>query len=140
MAIYIGSEIIKNLLNNSRIDGKLKIVLFGITFKENVKDIRNSKIINLYDHLRQYGVNVLIYDPIANKEEVYDEYGINMVDYEDVEGLDAAVFCVAHDCFSKIRLTELKKRFKNKTPYIFDVKGIFSDSDVEKYGFKYWRL
>jgi len=140
MSLYIGNEIIKNLLKSSRTDGTLKIVLFGITFKENVKDIRNSKVIDLYNYLKQYGIDIEVCDPIANKEEVYNEYGIKIIGYEDVNNMDAAVFCVSHDDFKQIDLGELRSRFKNNNPYIFDIKGIFDNRTVVDSGFNYWRL
>ena len=81
-----------------------------------------------------------MYDPIANKEEVYNEYGIKMIGYEDVNNMDAAVFCVSHDDFKQIDLGELRSRFKNKNPYIFDIKGIFENRTVIDSGFNYWSL
>ena len=140
MSLYIGNEIIKNLLANSRTDGEIKIILFGVTFKENVKDIRNSKVIDLYNYLKQYGIDVEVYDPIADKEEVYNEYGIKLIESENINGIDAAVFCVAHDCFRDMDLMKLKTSFKNKSPYIFDIKGIFNKKNIEDSGFGYWRL
>lgn len=140
MSYFIGNEILKNLLANSEVNGKLKIALFGITFKENIKDIRNSKVVDLYKYLRQYGASVQVHDPVASKEQVYKEYGIEMVEYRDINNMDAAVFCVAHDNFRQIELPSLKSKFRNKYPYIFDVKGIFDREALESAGFKYWRL
>lgn len=140
MSYFIGNEIMKILLANSEVKGKLKIVLLGITFKENIKDTRNSKVVDLYNYLKQYGVNVLVCDPVADRKAVYNEYNINIVDFEDIENIDAAVFCVAHDSFKKIDLISVKPKFRNKYPYIFDIKGIFDKKSVEKAGFKYWRL
>jgi UDP-N-acetyl-D-glucosamine/UDP-N-acetyl-D-galactosamine dehydrogenase len=139
MSTYIGNEIIKNLLRNSRTDGSLKIVLFGVTFKENVKDIRNSKVIDLYNYLRSYGAEVLIYDPVADRREVLNEYGIDIMDLKDFNNVDAAVFCVAHDEFKGLKLKELGSGFKKK-PYIFDIKGIFNSRFIEELNFNYWRL
>lgn len=140
MSYFIGNEILKNLLANSEVNGKLKIILFGITFKENIKDIRNSKVVDLYNYLKQYGVDVLVYDPVADREEVYKEYNIEMIEYKDIKDMDAAVFCIAHDNFRKIDVLSLKSKFRNRYPYIFDVKGIFEKKYVEKAGFSYWRL
>lgn len=139
MSRYIGSEIIKHLLTNSHIEGKLDIAIFGFTFKENVKDIRNTKVIDLYNYLVEHGINVSVFDPVASKDEVYREYGIKMVDYKNINNLDAVVFCVAHDELKKIKLDELRSRFKNK-PFIFDIKGIFDQINAVNLGFHYWRL
>ncbi|MDD3818302.1 MAG: nucleotide sugar dehydrogenase [Actinomycetota bacterium] len=140
MSYFIGNEILKNLLANSEVNGKLKIALFGITFKENIKDIRNSKVVDLYKYLKQYGASVQVHDPVADKEQVYKEYGIEIVEYRDINNMDAAVFCVAHDNFKQIELPALKSKFRNEHPYIFDVKGIFDKKALESAGFKYWRL
>ncbi len=140
MSHFIGDEILKNLLISSETKGRLKIILFGVTFKENIKDIRNSKIIDLYNYLRQYGIDIEIYDPIADCSEVYSVYNIKMIEYKDINDIDAAIFCVAHDCFKQINLADFKSNFKNKNPYIFDIKGIFDKKIVEDTGFRYWRL
>lgn len=140
MSYFIGNEILKRLLNNFDLRGKLKIVLFGITFKENIKDIRNSKVVDLYNYLKQYGIDTELCDPLADRKAVYNEYNINMIEYEDIRDIDAAVFCVAHDCFKQIDMFNLKSNFRNKAPYIFDIKGIFEKKALEDIGFKYWRL
>lgn len=140
MSYFIGNEILKNLLANSEVNGKLKIVLLGITFKENIKDTRNSKVVDLYNYLKQYGVDVLVCDPVADRRAVRNEYNINITDFEDIDNIDAAVFCVAHDSFKKMDLLSIRPKFRNRYPYIFDVKGIFNKKSVEKAGFKYWRL
>lgn len=140
MSYFIGNEILKNLLANSEVNGKLRIALFGITFKENIKDIRNSKVVDLCRYLKQYGADVVVFDPVAEQDQVYKEYGIKMAGYKDIVDMDAAVFSVAHDYFKKIDLSTFKSKFRNKYPYIFDVKGIFDKETAESNGFKYWRL
>jgi UDP-N-acetyl-D-glucosamine/UDP-N-acetyl-D-galactosamine dehydrogenase len=139
MSQYIAIEIIKNLLKYSRLKETLKIALFGITFKENVKDIRNSKIFDLYNYLKQYGAEVLVHDPVANMEEVRREYGIKLIDYNKLGDMDAAVFCVAHDSFKQMDFKDLKSRFRDR-PSIFDIKGLFDSKAIEGSGFNYWRL
>jgi len=140
MSYFIGNEVIKRLLNNCEAKGKLKIVLFGVTFKENIKDIRNSKVVDLYEYFKQYGINTEIYDPIADQSMAFDEYGIKIIGYNDIENIDAAVFCVAHNSFKSMNMVSFKSRFKSKNPYIFDVKGIFNKKVIESIGYKYWRL
>ena len=140
MAFFIGDEILKRILNNGRLDGKIKVILFGLSFKENIKDIRNSKVPDIRSHLMQYGIDVDIIDPVVNSSEAKKEYGINLIEYEDIRDASAVVFCVAHDCFKSIDLKALRSKLKKEKPYIFDVKGIFEKEIVEKYGFNYWRL
>jgi UDP-N-acetyl-D-glucosamine/UDP-N-acetyl-D-galactosamine dehydrogenase len=140
MSYFVGNEILKRLLGSYDSIGRINIVIFGITFKENIEDVRNSKVIDLYNYFTQYGINTKVYDPIADQAEVFNHYNINMVGYDAVKDIDAAVFCVAHDSFKDMDLKSLKERFKNSNPYIFDVKGVFNRKIVEEIGYKYWRL
>lgn len=140
MSYFIGNEVIKRLLNNCEAKGKLKIVLFGVTFKENIKDIRNSKVVDLYKYFKQYGINTEVHDPIVDQSMAFDEYGIKIIGYNDIENIDAAIFCVAHNSFKSMNMVSFKSRFKSKNPYIFDVKGIFNKKVIESIGYKYWRL
>jgi UDP-N-acetyl-D-glucosamine/UDP-N-acetyl-D-galactosamine dehydrogenase len=140
MAFFIGDEILKRILNNGKLDGKIKVILFGLSFKENIKDIRNSKVPDIRSHLIQYGIDVEIFDPVVSQSEAKKEYGINLIKYEDIHGATAVVFCVAHDCFKNINLKDLKSKLNREKPHLFDIKGIFNKEDTEKYGFDYWRL
>jgi UDP-N-acetyl-D-glucosamine/UDP-N-acetyl-D-galactosamine dehydrogenase len=140
MAFFIGDEILKRILNNGKLEGRIKVILFGLSFKENIKDIRNSKVPDIRSHLMQYGIDVDIIDPVVNSLEAKKEYGINLIGYEDIRDASAVVFCVAHDCFKNIDLKALRLKLKKEKPYLFDIKGIFDKENVEKYGFNYWRL
>ncbi len=140
MGSFIGDRILKLIMSNHILSKKIKVILFGISFKENIKDIRNSKVIDIYNHLIQYNIDVYICDPVVNKNEVKRIYDINLIEYEDIKEVEAVVFCVSHDFFKNIDLKGLKSKLKRKTPYLFDVKGIFNRKTVEKIGFKYWRL
>jgi UDP-N-acetyl-D-galactosamine dehydrogenase len=139
-ANFIADEILIRILNSQKLREPLKIILFGFSFKENVKDIRNSKVMNIYNHLIRYGINVRIYDPIVNKKEAKREYGIDLIDYDDIKDADAVVICVAHNIFRDIDLEDLKLRLNKKDLYFFDIKGIFERDFVKKHGFEYWRL
>jgi len=145
MGSFIGDQVLKKVLNNGELGKTLKVTLFGISFKENIKDIRNSKVIDIYNYLKEYGIDVDIYDPVVSKNEVKNYYNINLIDYDDIKEADAVVFCavvfcVSHDIFKKIDLKVLKSKLHKKNPYLFDIKGIFNKEFVKKAGFKYWSL
>jgi len=140
MGYFIGGEILKNIFINGNSRNNLKIILFGFTFKENVSDSRNTKVIDIYNYLRQYNIEVQICDPIAIKDEVMEHYGINLISFDEIKDADACVFCVAHDIFKKIDINLLKSKMRPQNPMFFDIKWIFNKDDIEKYGFKYWRL
>jgi len=140
MGFFIGEQILEALLNNHHKKINFKAVIFGISFKENVADSRNSRVIDIYNYLVRHNLEVKIYDPVVNKEEVKSYYGIELINYEDIKGIDAAIFCVAHETFKKIDLKTLKSKMSQESPYIFDIKWIFERENIEKLGFKYWRL
>ncbi len=140
MGVFIGEQILKTLIQDTEVNKKLNIIILGITFKENVSDIRNTKVVDIYNYFKEYGMNVKIFDPVANKEEVKQHYGIELIDYDDINNADALVFCVAHDAFKKIQLSDLRGRMAGNVVYLFDIKWIFAKDEVEKNGFRYWRL
>jgi UDP-N-acetyl-D-glucosamine/UDP-N-acetyl-D-galactosamine dehydrogenase len=140
MGFFIGEQILKKLLTNHHKNINFTVVIFGISFKENVADSRNSRVIDIYNYLIQHNLDVRIYDPVVNATEVEQNYGINLINYEDISDIDAAIFCVAHDCFKKLDLSILKSKMGRENPFIFDIKWIFDREKIEKMGFRYWRI
>lgn len=128
MSKYYANQIqvdIKRQINQIR-----KILICGITFKENVPDIRNSKIIELYSELLKYGHELYVHDPIANKSEVKDTYNIELKDLDEINDIDIVIFTVKHKIFSSY-LKKITKVFSNKDSQriIYDLKYQFSESD-----------
>ncbi len=140
MGKFIGEQVLKNLAGDRVRTGSLKAVLFGLSFKENIADFRNTRVIDIYNYLKENNIGVSIFDPMVNKEEVERLYGIRLIEFNEISDADALVFCVAHNCFKEINLDDLKSRVKSKDPFIFDIKWIFNKEEVEKKGFRYWRL
>lgn len=141
MGSFIGEQILKSLLkNNYNQNKKFKVILFGITFKENVRDFRNTKVMDIFNFLKLYNVDVKIYDPLVNKKEVEEHYNVKLISYDEINKADAAIFCVAHDCFKEIDLNDLRKKMNLHNPLLFDIKWIFDKDIAEKADFKYWRL
>jgi UDP-N-acetyl-D-glucosamine/UDP-N-acetyl-D-galactosamine dehydrogenase len=140
MGFFIGEEILKTLLNSCHNNINFRVVLFGISFKENVADSRNSRVIDIYNYLTRHNIEVCIYDPVVNEREVKSNYGIDLIKFDDISNIDAAIFCVAHDCFKEIDLTALKSKMTGDKPFIFDIKWIFNRENIKKLGFRYWRI
>jgi len=140
MGFFIGGQILKVLLSNHNKNINFKVVLFGISFKENVSDLRNSRVIDIYNYLTQHNIDVQVFDPIVNKKGAKESYGISLIDIEEIDNIDAAIFCVAHNYFKKIDLMKLKSKMVSDNPFIFDIKWIFNREDVEKLGYRYWRI
>ena len=124
MGQYVASEVVKLMIKKSIPVKGAKVLLLGITFKENCPDIRNTKAIDIYHELRDYGMEVDVYDPWASPEEVKHEYGITSLHiYPEKNGYGAIVLAVAHNQFKEINLRE----HKAKGCVIYDVKGILAN-------------
>jgi len=121
MGAYVASEVVKLMIkNNIPVKGSRALML-GITFKENCPDIRNTKAIDIYHELKEYGIEVDVYDPWASPEEVMHEYGIkSLTEYPEGNGYGAVILAVSHKEFLSINL----KAHKNNGAVIYDVKGI----------------
>ena len=135
MGEYVASQIVKALIKKKIKVGETRLLMLGITFKENCPDVRNTKIVDVVEALRDYGISVTIYDPWANPAEVKHEYGLDCVnDLSAVHGsnipesgnFDAIVLAVAHQEFLDLDLKPLKK----ENSVVYDVKGILKDSDL----------
>lgn len=143
MGKFIGDAIIKQLvLVNKRVK-EAKVAILGITFKENCPDIRNSKVIDIIERLREYGIKPYVTDEWAEKEEVKWEYGINLVPIEEIRNVDCVVVAVAHDVYKRMSEEQLIEMFGDTVPeerVIIDVKSIFDRNKMQKQGYVYWAL
>ncbi|MGL4912346.1 MAG: nucleotide sugar dehydrogenase [Romboutsia sp.] len=140
MAKYISENTIKELIKADKLVKKSTVAIMGLTFKENCKDTRNSKVIDIIEELNEYGINTLVYDPIANEKEVLDEYDITLCSKEDLVNLDAIILAVNHDEFKNIHLDELSYMYNSNDKILIDVKGIYSRKEVEDKNIVYWSL
>lgn len=143
MGEFVTDAIIKRLIEANKVVKQAKVVIFGLTFKENTPDTRNSKVIDIITNLKEYGINPIVVDPIADKSEAKAEYNIDIVKYEEVTDADCVVFAVGHDVFKKKSLSEIDRLFKavsNEEKIIIDIKGILNKEKVEKEKYSFWRL
>ncbi len=123
MGAFVASQIVKLMIKKGHRIATSRILILGITFKENCPDIRNSRIIDIIRELEEFGVNIHTYDPWANAAEVKDEYGINLISDKQLfthEAYDAVVLAVAHDSFKEIDIKALKK----ENTIVYDVKSV----------------
>ncbi len=120
MGEYVASQVVKLMLKKEIRVKKAKLLLLGITFKENCPDVRNTKIVDVIHAFQEYGIHVTIYDPWANPDEVLHEYNINTQNTLPISTFDAIVLGVAHKQFLDLNYEKLK----NKNAIIYDVKGI----------------
>jgi len=143
MGEFVADVIIKKLILANKLVKKSKIVILGITFKENCPDIRNSKVKDIIIHLKEYGINPLVVDPWASSTEVKHEYGVNLTDMGGIIDADAIVFAVAHKVFKKMNWEQIDALYSdcdNSEKILIDVKGIFDKKKLEARGYCYWRL
>lgn len=138
MGKFVADTIIKKLILANKVVRQAKVVVLGVTFKENTPDTRNSKVVDIIDSLREYGIDPILVDP-----EAKHEYGIELIDLKDVKDADCLVLAVAHDIFKQMSwkdIDNLYGNFENKEKVLIDVKSILDRKDVEKIGYSYWRL
>jgi UDP-N-acetyl-D-galactosamine dehydrogenase len=140
MGKYIAENTVKQLIKaNSHIRGA-KVAIMGITFKENCPDIRNSKVMDIIEELKEYDVKVEVSDPIADEHEVFTEYNIQLKKLEDISLVDAVIIAVKHEAYREFTLNSIKDFFGNSKPVIIDVKRLFDKKEAEKIGYVYWGL
>lgn len=143
MGSFVADAIIKKLVLANKKVAKSKVVILGITFKENCPDIRNSKVIDVIDRLKEYGIQSLVIDCVADPNEVKKEYGIELAKLSDISDADCLVFAVAHDQFKSMSINEIDKLFinvPNNEKVLVDVKSIFDKEEIRKQGYSYWSL
>ena len=143
MGEFVGDAIIKQLILAGKAPQKAKVAILGLTFKENCADIRNSKVENIINHLKEYGIAPLVFDPWADKQEVMEEYGITLMELSEAKDMDCVVVAVAHDEFKALTLSQIEAMFAtgpDSEKVLIDVKSIFDKKEIEKIGYRYWRL
>jgi UDP-N-acetyl-D-galactosamine dehydrogenase len=142
MGKYVAETTVKKLIQADKAVKGARVLILGLTFKENVPDIRNTRVIDIVRELQEYGVEVLVHDPVASAEEARAEYGIGPVDLETVAKVDGVVWAVAHQAFYAITPARLRKLCTsgNGQGVVIDVKAALNRNDVEAEGLIYWSL
>ena len=128
MPHYIASEVIKLMAKKNITINNSKVLILGITFKENCNDIRNSKIIDIVYQLNEYGISVWVYDPIAISENVEKEFGLKNINTIPDQVYDGIILAVSHNIFKKFNL----KKYLKKNSFIYDCKSFFDKEMVDK--------
>ena len=143
MGRYIADAAIKQMIEVGQAPKKSKVVILGLTFKENCPDTRNSKVDDIIKRLNEYGIEPVVVDPWASRRDAQREYGVMLTDLKDVGEADCIIVAVAHNEFKVLSLADVKKLYKNipdGEKVLIDVKGIYKVSDLKASGMKYWRL
>lgn len=143
MGNYIADVAIKNMVAAGQAPKRSKIVILGLTFKENCPDTRNSKIADIIKRLAAYGVTPVVVDPWADERDAMYEYGVTLTKLEEVRDADCIIVAVAHNEFKAISLDDIKQFFKacpDEEKVLIDVKGLYKMSELRGSGIRYWRL
>ena len=137
MPSWIAKKMVQSLISKGKNPSETKVLVLGITFKENVSDIRNSKVADLIKELHDYSIKVEVVDPHADAEEIEHEYKLKM-SAQIGNNYDAVLIAVAHEEF-KNRSISYYLDIMNENPILFDLKGIYDKEEFSK-SLTYWRL
>ena len=143
MGEFVADAIIKKLVLSNKVVKQSKVAILGVTFKENTPDSRNSKVVDIINRLREYGIQPIVVDPEADAIEVKREYNIELVDINNVKDVDCVVLAVAHNEFRDLNLDQIDALFgeyNDSEKVIIDVKSVLNKNKVEEKGYIYWRL
>lgn len=143
MGAFVAEAAVKQMILAGQRVKDAKVVVLGLTFKENCPDIRNSKVEDIIKKLAEYGVVPTVVDPVADAKDARREYGVSLTAIEDVKDADCVILAVAHDEFKTLGLEGIGKIFGEGSmdeKVLIDVKSLFTIEEVKKCGYRYWRL
>jgi UDP-N-acetyl-D-galactosamine dehydrogenase len=119
---------------------KCRVALLGLTFKENIPDLRNTRVIDIVRELEDYGLEVLVHDPLANARDAGEYYGIKLETLHSLRNVHAVIVAVAHDEYRKLGLKKIAGFCEDGVPLVIDIKGMFHPEEAKDMGIRYWRL
>jgi UDP-N-acetyl-D-galactosamine dehydrogenase len=140
MAAYVAQQTVKNMINTGSAVKGAKVIVLGLTFKENCPDLRNSKVADLVKELRSFGCDVAVHDPIAESPEAEHEYGISLTPWDALpDAADAVVAAVSHKQYLAMPLADLTSKLKPNGVFV-DVKSAYDAHAIAQAGYRLWRL
>ncbi len=140
MGRYVAENLVKNLIKADKTVKGARVAILGFTFKENCPDTRNTKVFDVVKELREYGIEPVVADPVADVNEAGALYGVEFVDLADVRQMDAVVLAVAHREFAALTEAEIAGFFGGGVKTLLDLKGLLDRDEYERAGYLYWRL
>lgn len=140
MGKYVAENCVKNLIKADKSVRNAKVAILGFTFKENCPDTRNTKVIDIVNELKEYGIDPIIADPEADAEEAKRLYGIEFTDTSLIHDMDAVILAVAHKEFTNLKQSDLAGLYGEGKKVLLDIKGILNRKEYESAGYSYWRL
>lgn len=143
MGAYVADQAIKKMIEAGQAPKKSKVVILGLTFKENCPDTRNSKVDDIIKQLNKYGIEPTVVDPWASERDALHEYGVELKSMCEAKDADCVIVAVAHNEFKAMSLVEIKAMFKecsDDEKVLIDVKGLYKVTDLKASGMRFWRL
>ncbi len=140
MGKYVAERAVKMLIAAGKQVHGATIAVLGVTFKENVPDLRNTRVVDIIEELNDYGVRVLVTDPLADTEEAGRYYGIELQDLAQIKDVDGVIIAVAHRDYLELGFSRIAALCRVSAPLILDVKGVFDPRQARLEGVTYWRL
>ena len=140
MAPYLVKKVVQMMLKNNIDVTKSSVGVLGITFKENCPDIRNTKVLDIINELKNWNITPVVVDPWADKADVKDNYGISLTKINKGFKVDSLIIAVGHQEFREIDIVELKSLCKGDSPVIADVKSLYNRHELSELGFSVFRL
>ncbi len=143
MGAFVADAAIKRMIKAGKAPAKSKVVILGLTFKENCPDTRNSKVNDIIVRLREYGVEPIVVDGWASPRDAMHEYGVTLHPMSDAYGADCVIVAVAHKEFREMTVADLDKLFGDmpqNEKVLLDVKSLYSIPEAKELGIEYWRL
>ena len=143
MGKYVAENTVKQMIRAGISIRNAKVAVLGFTFKENCPDTRNTKIIDIYRELQEYGISAVVTDPVADTEEAKRLYGMGFAGLDAIRDCDCVILAVAHDAFRALTEKDIEKMFRvgdNASKVLVDIKGILNRREYEDAGYCYWRL
>lgn len=143
MGAFVADAAIKQMVLAGKSPKSAKVAIFGLTFKENCPDTRNSKVEDIIVRLKEYGIDPIIVDPWASAQDAMHEYGVSLTAMEEVADLDCLILAVAHNEFRQMDVSQYLSLFRdmpNEEKVLVDVKGILDCQELHGIGIRFWRL
>lgn len=143
MGAYVADQAVKKMIEAGQAPKKSKVVILGLTFKENCPDTRNSKVDDIIKQLNTYGIEPTVVDPWASERDAMREYGVQLKKMEEAKDADCVIVAVAHNEFKAMSLDDIKTLFRESSDdekVLVDVKGLYKVADLNASGMKWWRL
>ena len=142
MGKYVADAAIKKMIEGGQAPKNSKVVILGLTFKENCPDTRNSKVDDIIKRLNEYGISPVVVDPWASERDALHEYGVTLSKIDDARDADCIIVAVAHNEFKALSLSDIAKMYNAKETgkVLIDVKGLYKIEELKKSGLIWWRL